>query len=381
MNGENLRETLRRHAADAPPGSGLLDAVKARSRDRRRHRRLAVAGAAAVAVAVAVTAPTAVRGIGDGPDRPAPPPAGQQTPVTPEVEPTGATTLVPAPEFGLPDFPFTPTWVPPDLTQVSYQYSFSEFGDAPDYLGTTLSHRGSGAAELYVTLDNEDTEQTLSRLETEAEIGYEDEDEPTAQTPQPLTRQAANVQGRDATLLSNADQGVVSWQHAPDLWVTIFAQSADEALRYANGLAEEPFEAQTPFTFDLVPDGAELSYTATDTMSFGPSDGRSGSSDDVVAVQLIRVPRDRESPGYCPVFYEDDDRTELTGTDVCPLSRTPVQLGEHAGELVGDRTVNVFLPDGLILQVSAGGALSLSRDDMLRFVEGIEVTEFAIPPT
>lgn len=384
MNGENLREALRRHADDAPPGGGLLDAVKTRSRNRRHHRRLTVAGAAAVTVAVAITAPAVVRGIGDDPDRPPPPPAGQQTPTPPQVEPTGATTLVPAPEFELPDFPFTPTWIPSDLSEV--QYDFADYnGDAEIDIDDELAdervflyHAPSGEpAGIRAEVSDQNPEIILEKLEAMSDDF--DEDEPGAETPQPLARQATTVQGREAVLLSNADQGIVAWRHEPGQWVLVEGRSADEVLRYAAGLAEEPFPAQTPFTFELLPDGAMLTQSRPGRMVFETTEFIPGSASNSVGVQLLSGPGEPGTADHCPLSYEDDGQEALIGGAECPLARVPVQVGEHAGELVGDRTVNVFLPDGLVLQVSAGGALSLSRDDLLRFVEGIEITEFAVP--
>lgn len=366
MNAENLRETLRRHAGDAPPSAGLLDAVRARSRRRRRHRQVTAVGAAVVAVALALTAPVAVRGATDQPAPPGRPAATSQPPLESQ--------LVAPPDLALPDFPFTPGWTPPEAPETVY--SHHGFG-----MVSLAQRRPDGVAVLWADVNLEDPDHTLRSAEkllaTVGGDGGTIADEPVT------------VQGRDGVLSTATSTGtededepqppstavVVTWLHEPGLRVGVFGDNADDVLRYAEELTEEPFPAQTPFTFDLMPPGVELDSMQPSSMTFYPEAPPSGSEIHALKVELLRG----GGPGMpldCPLAPEAQQATD---SGQCPLPREPVQVGEHAAELIGDDMVVVYLEDGLALSVAAAGVLALSHDDLLRFAAGVHVTEYAAP--
>src|SRR5690606_9283055 len=91
--------------------------------------------------------------------------------------------------------------------------------------------------------------------------------------PEPMTDQSVAVLGRPARLVSNSTTGVLGWQHGPTQWVVVWGSpdgGPDSVLRFAEGLAEEPFQPRLPFTLDRAPAGASLSVSEPDRMEFAP---------------------------------------------------------------------------------------------------------------
>lgn len=374
MNTETLRETLHRHAGDAPPSAGLLDAVRARSHRRRRNRQLSAAGAAVVAVALAIAGPAVwVRATAGEPLIP-PQPASSQ-PAEPTPQPTGATALVPAPGFDLPDFPFTPGWTPPGLSEAYYSYQdFNVHSDEPPEGLTDHAIRlfhldpEHGWVSFSVTVRQADPRSMLDKMIQQSDDF--DEDEPGAEPSQPLSEQAVTIRGRDAVLLSNDRSGVASWQHGPAQWVVVQGGSADDVLRYAEELVEQPFAGRTPFTFDLLPAGAALNMTGPDSMAFEPLELTAGTGG---AVEVALLRGNPGMPLNCPLSSEVSPEDVLDSGE-CPLPREPVQVGEREAELVGSEMVVVYLDGGLALTVAAAGTLSLSQEDLIRFAAGVQLT-------
>jgi hypothetical protein len=386
MNIENtIREALHSHSGEAPESAGLLDAAEARSSRRRQRRHVAGAGIAVAATITAVlVAPSAIRGVtGEAAPGNATAAAPQESGAAPQTatqspaQEAGSTTLVPAPAFEMPDFPYTPGWVPEGLSDPYYRYEHFNLDDSYE--------PGSGLSNYMIELDYYNPEGQLAGIRIQVrpqdfELMLDkmmylsrsvDEDETTYPPPEPLTRQEITVRGREAVLLSSDEQAVVSWRHNSDQWVLLEGGSVDEVLRYADELVEEPFTARTPFTFELMPAGAELRLTTPKGMSFEPLEFGPGYN--VVDVSLLRG-----GPGTVTDCPDAPEAIEVE-SDVCPLPREPVQVGEYAGELVGDYMVLVYLDNNVALSVVAGGTLSLSREDLLRFAAGIQVTPDALP--
>jgi hypothetical protein len=373
MNIENMiREALHSHSGEAPESAGLLGAAEARSSRRRQRRHVAGAGIAVAATITAVlVAPSAIRGV-TGEAAPgnataaapqesgAPPQTATQSPA----QEAGSTTLVPAPAFEMPDFPFTPGWVPEGVSGPYYLYEHFNVEDSYE--------PGSGLSNYMIALDYYNPEGQLAGIRIQVRPqDFELTLDKMMSPPEPLTRQEITVRGREAVLLSGDEQGVVSWRHNSDQWVLLEGGSVDELLRYADELVEEPFTARTPFTFELMPAGAELRLTTPEGMSFEPLEFGPGYN--VVDVSLLRG-----GPGTVTDCPDAPEAIEVE-SDVCPLPREPVQVGEYAGELVGDYMVLVYLDNNVALSVVAGGTLSLSREDLLRFAAGIQVTPDALP--
>jgi hypothetical protein len=355
-----LRESLHTRADQAPSNAGLLDAVRDRSQRRRWRRQVLVA--AGVVTAVAVAGPIlVVRATGTDPA----PPDDR----TGAWQPSAETELVEPSDLDVPDFPFTPGWVPPGT---------ETFSDFQDFGLVSISQRDpDGASVLWAEVNLEDPDHALRaidklRLQFEGYDGTADD-------------QAVTVHGRDAVLTTMTEPGTadedepqsgstlaaVTWLHEPGLRVAVFGQDGADVLRYAQELTEEPFPARFPFTFDLMPPGAELAWSQPGAMMFGPAVHPPGNEINAVEVALLRG-----GPGmaiYCPLVNQDPS------AETCELPRAPVQVGERDAELVGDDMVILYLDDGLALSVAAAGSLALSDDDLLRFAGGIQVTEYATP--
>ena len=372
-----LREALRQHADRAPSGAGLRDAVADRSRRWRQQRRFLSGGVAvATAVASVLIVPAFLPGIGTpdlgGSDaRPGATLSPGVSPPPPEplprLTPTGAVTLVQAPDLQPPDFPFTPGWSPEGL-----------LGPYQAYEVDVISALEYYDAEHTVTFNviMRSTEIGLGLDKLKAIFESVDEDEP-AEPPQPLTEQAVTVLGREARLLFNDSFGVVGWRHAPDQWLAVWGGTAEEVLRFAEALVEQPFQGATPFTFDLAPEGAVLRYTNASQVNLNSEDPNASGGTEVILL--------RGGPGMelncakSEAVYRDQGQPPYEPDGTCHLPRKPVQVGEHDGELVGDYLVLVYLDDGLALKVESVGAFALSDEDLLRFAAGIHVSPDAFP--
>jgi hypothetical protein len=332
--------------------------------------------AAAGVIAIALTATTVVGGMAANGGDPAPPAAAGTAPPTP---PAASAPLVPATDLELPDFPFTPGWIPPGVTGPYYHHlPFGETGEGLRSYLSSLDHYdpATGWQAWRVEVTDQDYGLTLDKLEDQSHDF--DEDETEVEPPIPLTRQAATVRGKDAVLLSNQTAAYLSWQHSDEQWVLVSGGPAQDVIRYAEELVEQPFPARTPFAFDLLPDGAQLEWTSAHAMMFEPSTRAPGAVIEAVEVTLLRG-----VPGMdldCPLSLEDlpaEEQPDDPGE--CPLPRQPVQVGGHDAELVGDHMVVVYLQDGLALKVETAGSLALAGEDLLRFAAGIQVTPDAYP--
>jgi hypothetical protein len=330
-----LRETLHSYADHATAKTGLLSAARARARRRRTHQTAAALAAAAAVAAMVLAGPTVVGGLVNG-----------------AVAPAAPVTLVP-PTYQLPPFPFTPGWVP-------------EHAGEP-YLGVwedvrVLSHDPAPDAP-YLAPDRPVIIVDVTRSDPGNPLD--------AKHGSPETETVV-VQGREAVLQTADGNAAVAWEHEPDLWVTVWGEQripAADVIRYAQELIEEPIPINPPFTFDLVPGGADPVEVHRNVLSFTPpvADEPEG-----VVTGRVRVELFRREDG------ETSDPGEIT-TEFRVGIGEPITVGDRDGELLGDDTVHVFLDDGLLLEVTASGTLSMSQEDLVRFAAGIYVTPHARP--
>lgn len=328
-----LRETLQSYADQAPRNAGLLDAAQDRADERRRHRHLATAGMAVVAVVAVGVAGWAVWA---GPARQPALPAEQ--------------SVLVEPSFELPAFPFTPGWFPE--------------GSAEPYVSVdgpiaTLVHPHQDGALPVMTVY---VEQPVNNVLYER-FGLTGSDSG-----------AVTVRGQPAGLYccQAGVGGGVYWRDGTDRLVLVASerlQTLPDMARYAEELMEEPLPVTPPFTFDLLPVGAEPVVMRRDAVSFALQDGDQGTGLGELTVAL----RDRR---------QSDARLYSNAGFWGEHHRERIRVGDHAAEYregVGVQGLRVFLPDGLVLDVHAFRVPTLSRDDLVRLAAGVQLMPHAAP--
>jgi hypothetical protein len=325
-----LRETLQSYADQAPRNAGLMDAARDRADERRRHRHLLAAGVAVVAVAAGL-AGWAVW------------PEASQQPVTP----AGPSVLV-EPTFEVPVFPFTPGWAPPGAAE---PYASID-GPIPVL---THPHEDGGPPLVEVFVQPPGLDILPSQLgmgggyfETETLRGY------------PLGS------------FTTTDGYAVAWRDDAGTLVVVNTArglSHDDLVQYAEGLIEEPLPVTPPFTFDLLPAGAEPIVMRRDTVSFALGADDLGAGSGELAITLRDVDQS-DARLYGNAGFWGEHHRERT------------RVGDHAAEYregVGAQVLRVFLPDDLVLDVYASGVPTLSRDELVRFAAGVRLTPHAAP--
>jgi hypothetical protein len=325
---DDLRAMLRERADEPVPAPDLLDAVRGGIRRSDRRRR-AVLGAAAVLAAM-VAVPVAVAG-----DRsPAPPPQGP-APADPEAG-------WERPRLDLPLFPLTPGWTPPGL-------------------GAARVGR-VGPNVLLVYGESADRALELSVGPRPGEWWVEGDD------------RAITVSGRPAlirTLDADVYQGNrpgdryvgVRWRLADGRWAQLSSGSRNteaEVLRFAAGLrpvATPP--TPLPFGIATAPPGLVLQTLTTDELCLAPpetlTDGESGRG---ICLGMGTVSgQDEPSP--------EDERLTIHGR--------PATL-EASDQ--GPETLNVRLDSKRLLSITVFQEdVPLTRDQLIRFAEGVTVAE------
>jgi hypothetical protein len=354
---ELLRETLRSYAGRAPGSAGLVAAARGRAVRRRRHH-LATAGVAVIAAVAVVLTGWAWR-----PGEP------EVSPATgPVALPTrGPVTLVPA-RYELPAVPLTPGWVPE--------------GAGEPYAGFT--HRrvaaalfgGSGTPGFWLAHDHDrggSDDRDAGYRVISFDVSPIDIGGLFVARFDRVTTEEVTVQGRPATLWTAVEpatgQTAVAWQHHADLWVTVYGDAVgrEEVLRYAEDLRDEPFPVTVPFTFALMPAGAEPLEIHRSGFTFGWPAG-DPADPTAVSVHLFHAGR---SEAWRQVFgFGTHDHREW------------LRVGGHDAELIegpGIRAVRVLLDEDYTLHVSASGSTPpISRDDLVRFAAGVGLTPRAV---
>jgi len=302
-----VRETLSAYAERAPGGADLLAAV--RVRHRRRRRRRFVAGLAAVLVVVGFAA---VRPVTEWVDR-------GQTPASP----------APGEQFRMPDFPFTPGWVPPGLGPATVVF---------DDRGTRLAYpRDIGTPHLSMWV----WKAYPSQLEVLA-----------GSVPS-----SVDINGTSANLWTGPplDDGwkVLSWQ-ATVGWVVIgadeFIAEAD-LFRYARSLTLKPIHVHAPFTFARGIKGLVATAVDSEEMMLKRSDGK---------------------PGWIEITLE-------ARHDIFNPAETVV-VGNHEIVLRQDyenQQAMWMASESWMVGVASTEGLHLDRQSLLDFISGIELTTYA----
>ncbi|WP_433231993.1 hypothetical protein ACQP2H_08645 [Micromonospora sp. CA-248260] len=243
-----VRDLLTRAADDLPAGGpGAPALVTAGEQAVRRRRRLTVA-ATAVVTAVALLGVTALVGV-----RPSPTPADRTWP--PTVAPT---TFDPAQQL------FRLTWLPADLPQ----RSFSSGGDRQSSGAALFSPVGAGPARtlirsIGVTVGARGVDFFTDQLTRDNSMAGKLRSGPTPWATPPGSP-VDPVQGHPAFLHTspNGKETMLSWQYAPDAWVTVKAVAVDrpaEVLRrVAEGMVWERQPVRVPFLLVALPSEARL---------------------------------------------------------------------------------------------------------------------------
>jgi hypothetical protein len=334
MNVDNLlRETLASYADQAPNNAGLTVAARDRADERRRNRHLATAGMAVVAAAGvglvgwAVWPETAVQ------------------PVTP-AEPS----VLVEPTFELPAFPFTPGWAPPGAAE---PYATL---DGP-ILVLTHPHQDGGPPPVEVFVQPPGLDILPSQLGMAG--GYYPVEDQT-------------LRGYPLGSFVTTGGYAVAWRDEEGTLVVVNTErelSHHDLVQYAEELIEQPLPVTSPFTFDLLPAGAEPVVMRRDTVSFALQAGDLGARSGELTVALRDVDQSDARLYGNAAFWGEHHRERI-------------QVGDHAAEYregVGARSLRVFLPEDLVLDVYTSGVPALSRDDLVRFAAGVRLTPHAVP--
>jgi hypothetical protein len=338
-----LRNALRRHADEAPPGAALLGAVTAESTRRRRLNRVAtLSAAAAVLVAIGAAVPFALRGTpASGPPVVAEHPSAA-SPSGPALVRSTAPTLV--------TFPYTPP-----------------------------STAGYGAPLVMLTAGHPTLTQELPGSEHRSATLTAYEARPAAPTSKAVPAQTT-VHGAAATAYdwrySDDDpqihltdlQRTLVWQDSSGTWLTLTrgpaAGPVSELVAYAESLTARPVQVKAPFVLQLMPAGWSVDNVSPAAMTLCPPDVRPDPSFvDKIAVELD------EGPGTQP------QSSDSPGTTVAPVT-----VGGRQGWLTTspEGAVLVVPVDGghsLMLQV--GPRASLPTDVLVALAASISVTSAA----
>jgi hypothetical protein len=239
-----VRDSLLANAADAPDGSGMLDAVRTRSRRVQLRHRAGMAGVVAVvAVAAAIGTPYLVTGIrhtGRAPVNVGQPNVSTAPAITATSPPAAPShpTRVPlsAPTFTPVAFPMKPTFTPAGLPSPTEGKTVGEVRLV--YTAT------SGNKGLMAAIDVNKPGVDFA----------------------PATHKPTTVSGHPATIYTGTNNGVsqveVVWRlHGK--WVSVSGSnlSSAQVRHYANGLVDSPHApGPLPFTLAFAPRGYQVAY-------------------------------------------------------------------------------------------------------------------------
>jgi hypothetical protein len=343
---QEVRDSLRLHAEEAPSGAGLLDAVRGRSRRQRIRQRSGVVGLAALtALAVALGTPyalSAARHGGGSRTAGAPAPAHPTTTTaTTTPPPPGAPDLVGHPSrvrlvtaaFTPITFPLTPTFTPAGLP-------------------TPTEGRTVGEVRLVYTVSADSVKGILAAV---------DDKKPAAQFT-PTSTTPITVSGHPATRYVGTNEGEAAVEIVWNLngkWVMVLAGglSVTDVERYANGLTEHPRPpTPLPFTAALAPAGYQVDFQEIHP-ELTPTEfyfnlAAPGQVNNQLTHQMVGVVADAS--------------IQPTGT--------PIQVGAYQAMInLGDDgivTIYVLRPD-FAYAVHENKDGPLSQADLIRFAAGI----------
>jgi hypothetical protein len=331
---DELRNTLRTRAEEAPSGVALLDGVRRRVRRRRHRARIRAVGVVtAVGVGVAVTTPY-LAGL-----------VGADTQVAATAGPTGTHTASPtATALRTPDrpstvelaaaavpavtFPLTPHWTPPGLP------------------AAVIGLDGGGDANLVYEAEGTNLIVFVSR-----------DRQPPDWTA--ITTQAVRVGSRPATLTTGTDANAapvvrLTWQLADHRWVDVRATGLTTAQvkRYADNLTLAPLHRPLPFTLALAPVGHRVSFQELHPQEFHYCLARPGGKPNEETAMICLSHNPSQPPA---------------------ASAEPVQVGPDRGEIsVADDVVTLLVHrPGFEFIVTESSHGQLSNADLIRFAAGV----------
>jgi hypothetical protein len=328
-----LRETLSRHAGEAPGGAQLLSRVRAESGRRRVRRRATLAGGLAVlAVATATTAwrlaeaQPAPAGLSVGG------PLGSPTPAHPS---PSATAVRFGPGSLAVTFPYRPTVAINGLDRPTVELVSGE---------PTLSYPPVPATVpgVTVTISSQQPAQPGSAL--------------------PVSGAPGVVRGHPVRFLLLDEDGVkqvsMSWPERPDQWIEVRAPATvpvPALVSYAAGLVAEPQTVAWPFTFDVIPLDLTVDNVTPGAVTFRPA----WVAPDAAFVNKLTVSLADTSSG---------------------LFGRQVSIGGQPGWLStgpGATTIQVEQGQHKVVEVQVWNTIAASTDDLLRFAAGIRPTAAA----
>jgi hypothetical protein len=199
-----LRDALLSFADEAPSGVDLLERVRRRSRERDRRRYAVLAGATVVLTAGAA-------GVAGWSPEPSGPPPGA-------VGITSPWSLVDAPDFTLPAFPYTPGWAPAGAGPVHVLVT----GPGPGLPGEPLGPVALAGG------------RTAQRYEIKP--------------------------GQEALAWPDGERTVAVVGFSGAKW--------SDLVRFANELRADPMTIRAPFRIERIPDGTELVLVDANSMEF-----------------------------------------------------------------------------------------------------------------
>jgi hypothetical protein len=220
-----LRDALQSFAEDAPSGVDLLERVRRRSRERNRHRYAVLAAATVVLTAGAA-------GVAGWSPEPSGPPPGA-------VGVTSPWSLVDAPAFTLPAFPYTPGWAPAGAGPAQPGFSTG---------GRWLNYPEDGTWPVHVLVTG-----------------------PGPGLPGEPLGPVALTGGRTAQRYEiKPGQEALAWPAGEHTVAVVGFSGAkwSDLVRFANELRADPMTIRAPFRIERIPDGTELVLVDANSMEF-----------------------------------------------------------------------------------------------------------------
>ncbi|MGI5247240.1 hypothetical protein [Dactylosporangium sp. CA-139066] len=352
---ERLREALRLHAADAPPGAAMLSTVTTESVRRGKRARLAAfsSGAAAL-VAIGAAIPFALS-------------SGGAAPQVAADRPGAASTLTPAP------IPANPSAAPAGSTTTTVPLLVQSTVPASvTFPFTAPALAGYGQPRIALTGGHPTSVQVLAKgVSADLTLYSERPPAPTSKT----TSATTAVNGQTATVyewryadddptipFSDLERTLV-WQPSAGQWLSLRvtpAASTADLVAYAEAVKPGGAKAQAPFTFGLMPAGWTTDNIDGGVVTVCPP----GVTPDPSYEHKLAVMLD-ETAGIEPKFGNQAVEVQVAGRRAWLTSTDEGQ------------TLQIPQPGGRSLLLQIAPEAALPRDLLLRFAATIEVTPSA----
>ncbi|MET8151223.1 hypothetical protein ACIBSW_21075 [Actinoplanes sp. NPDC049668] len=327
---DDLRTVLRDRAAEPASRPDLLGLVNAGVARDRRRRAVIAGGSAALALAAVVAVPVALAGGSERPPRP------------PAASPSASPVAWDVPGWEQPAFPLAPSWLPD----------------------------GAGRPEVILMGTNTVLQYEWPGSVLSAEVGpvpgtWESEGEED---------HPGSVGGRRATVRTAGDSDAgtpggqpyvgVRWRLADGQWAQVVSfgpRTEAQVLRFAAGLRPGRVAGEAaPYTFAEVPPGLTLQHQSPGNVCLAPRDEPVPGTDDPEFFK-------RSPHGLCLVTTEGP-------FDPAEADETLAIGGRRAAYFAGAGLLRIELPAGRVLELDWDAErIPLTRDDIVRFAEGVRV--------